>query len=170
MDSLSKRPTSREPLIRALVAFFIVALTLSGLSAIPIPWGARLLEAGFGPGTWPARLWPALGEWIGTIAMGIEATTTSYPFMFYGTDWLAFGHIVIAIAFLGPLRDPVRNVWVIEFGIIACALVIPWALAFGALRGIPFFWQIIDCSFGIGGLVVLLPTYWLIRTEIARAQ
>ena len=27
----------------------------------------------------------------------------------YGTDWLAFAHITIAVAFLGPLKDPVRN-------------------------------------------------------------
>ena len=32
--------------------------------------------------------------------------------------WLAFAHIVIAIAFVGPPRDPVRNVWVIELALI----------------------------------------------------
>jgi hypothetical protein len=86
--------------------------------------------------------------------------------MFYGTDWLAFAHIVIAIAFVGPLRDPVRNIWVVEFGLIACALVIPAALIFGPLRGIPFFWQLIDCSFGVGGFIPL----WVTRQQIVRLQ
>ncbi|SCF41963.1 hypothetical protein [Micromonospora mirobrigensis] len=34
--------------------------------------------------------------------------------MLYGTDWLAFAHLVLAVAFWGPLRDPVRNVWVVQ--------------------------------------------------------
>ena len=62
-------------------------------------------------------------------------------------DWLAFGHIVIAVAFLGAWRDPVGNRWLFDFGLIACVLVIPWALVFGALRGIPWWWRLIDCSF-----------------------
>ena len=78
-----------------------------------------------------------------------------YPFLFYGTDWLAFGHLVIAIVFLGPLRDPVRNIWVIEWGMIACVLVIPTAMLCGPIRGIPFWWRLIDCSFGIFGILPL---------------
>jgi hypothetical protein len=35
---------------------------------------------------------------------------------------------VIAIAFIGPWRDTVKNIWVIEFGMIACVLVVPFAL------------------------------------------
>jgi hypothetical protein len=76
--------------------------------------------------------------------------------MLYGTDWLAFGHFVIAIAFIGPMRDPVRNIWVIHFGIIACLLIIPYAFIFGAIRGIPIWWRLIDCSFGIFGVIPLL--------------
>jgi hypothetical protein len=82
--------------------------------------------------------------------------------MLYGTDWLAFAHVVIAIAFIGPLRDPVRNRWVIEFGMIACILIIPWGIIFGSIRGIPSFWSVIDFSFGILGLIPL----WLVRKYI----
>jgi integral membrane sensor domain MASE1 len=32
-------------------------------------------------------------------------------------------------------------------------MVIPYALVFGALRGIPFWWRLIDCSFGVFGFV-----------------
>lgn len=38
---------------------------------------------------------------------------------------------------------------------IACILVIPTALVCGPMRGIPFFWRLIDCSFGIVGIVPL---------------
>lgn len=102
-------------------------------------------------GTW----WPALAAWISRVHRGVTGTSQDYPFILYGTDWLAFGHLAIAIAFLGPLRDPVRNLWVVEFGMIVCVLVIPWALFFGPIRGIPFFWQLIDCSFGVVGIVPL---------------
>ena len=56
---------------------------------------------------------------------------------------------------LGPLRDPVRNIWVIEFGMIACLMVIPFALIMGPIRGIPPYWRLIDCSFGVVGIVPL---------------
>ncbi|MEN6577115.1 MAG: hypothetical protein ABFD90_12285 [Phycisphaerales bacterium] len=31
--------------------------------------------------------------------------------------------------------------------------MIPWALVFGPIRGIPLFWRMIDCSFGVVGIV-----------------
>jgi hypothetical protein len=40
--------------------------------------------------------------------------------------------------------------------ILACALVIPLALVAGAVRGIPFYWRLIDCSFGVFGVVPLV--------------
>jgi hypothetical protein len=64
--------------------------------------------------------------------------------------------LVIAIAFIGPLRDPVRNKWVLVFGVIACLGVFPLALVAGAIRGIPLYWRAIDCSFGLFGAIPLL--------------
>ncbi|HET9315800.1 MAG TPA: hypothetical protein VFQ51_09425, partial [Vicinamibacteria bacterium] len=78
------------------------------------------------------------------------------PFLSYGTDWLAFGHFMIALVFVGALQDPVRNRWLYLFGMIACALVLPFALGFGALRGIPFWWRLVDCCFGVFGFVPAL--------------
>lgn len=77
------------------------------------------------------------------------------PWLSYGTDWLAFAHLVIALVFVGPLRDPVKNIWVIHFGMIACIGVFPLAFIAGSIRGIPFFWQWVDCSFGVIGFVPL---------------
>jgi len=100
-------------------------------------------------------IFPALVQWIEKINQGVQNGYSHYPFLAYGTDWLAFGHIAIAIAFIGPLRDPVRNIWVVEFGMIACILIIPWTLIFGAIRNIPFFWQLVDMSFGIFEMIPL---------------
>jgi hypothetical protein len=80
---------------------------------------------------------PSLHSWLRRVHEGLVPTNESYPFMAYGTDWLAFAHLVIAIAFVGPLIDPVRNKWVLQFGVIACAGVIPLALIAGPIRGIP---------------------------------
>ncbi len=52
--------------------------------------------------------------------------------------------------------DPVRNKWVLVFGVIACAGVVPLAMIAGPIRGIPFYWRLIDSSFGIIGMIPLL--------------
>ncbi len=95
--------------------------------------------------------------WLIRVRNGLSDTYARYPWMAYGTDWLAFDHIVLAVLFIGPLRDPVRNLWVIEFGLIACVLVIPLTMICGPFRGIPFTWRLIDCSFGGVGFAVLWP-------------
>lgn len=145
--------------IRFILLFFIVALAISGITAVPLHWEIGILHNLFGEGSLIGSFLPPLAYWISFVYNALDHIARDYPFVSYGTDWLAFAHIVIAIAFLGPLRDPVRNIWVIEFGMIACLLVIPTALVFGSLRGIPFFWQLIDCSFGIIGLVPLYAAY-----------
>jgi len=57
----------------------------------------------------------------------LQDVNAKHPLLFYGTDWLAFGHFAIAIAFVGALRDPVRNRWLFDFGFIACVMVVPYA-------------------------------------------
>jgi hypothetical protein len=51
--------------------------------------------------------------------------------------------------------NPVRNVWVLQAGLFACALVVPLALVCGHIRQIPMGWRLIDCSFGVFGAVPL---------------
>ena len=102
-------------------------------------------------------------DWLLFVFKGMKTTYSNYPFFAYGTDWLAFAHIVIAISFIGPLKDPVRNIWVIQSGMIACVLIIPLALIAGEIRSIPFFWRLIDCSFGIFGIIPLYICYKYIK-------
>jgi hypothetical protein len=150
--------------IRHLLLFFIAALVLSGLTAFPLVWEIKLIYRFIGPDTAVGELWPALSAWIAQVHQGLLETDSKYPFLLYGTDWLAYAHLVIAIVFWGPLRDPVRNIWVVEFGMIACLLLIPVVVIFGPLRGIPPFWQILDCSFGVFGFFPL----WLVRRDTLR--
>ncbi len=110
-------------------------------------------------------------DWLHTVRTGIHRTWTEYPFIAYGTDWLAFAHLTIALAFWGPIRDPVRNVWVVRWGMMACAGIIPLALICGPLRGIPLWWSLIDMSFGVFGILPLLAAYrWIRRLERVSAE
>jgi hypothetical protein len=142
--------------IRLWLGFFVLALVLSGVTAFPLRWEVGILAAWLGEGTQAARLCPGLGWWISYVQQGLDASYGSYPFLAYGTDWLAFAHLIIAVAFWGPIKDPVKNIWVVDFGIIACLLVIPLALICGPLRGIPLYWRLIDCSFGVLGIIPLV--------------
>ena len=142
--------------IKALTWLFIVGLFLSGVTAIPLKWELDLMVDWFGlAGQTSATASSEISRWLLTVRDALHDVSAKHPFLFLGTDWLAFGHIVIAIAFVGALRDPVRNRWLFDFGLIACVLVVPYALAFGAIRGIPFWWRLIDCSFGIFGFIPL---------------
>lgn len=146
--------------IRALTWLFIIGLVVSGVTAIPLNWELDLLVNWFGLEVQSsANATSELGRWLLTAREALQDVNAKHPLLFYGTDWLAFGHFVIAIAFVGALRDPVRNEWLFTFGMIACGLVIPYALLFGAIRGIPVWWRLIDCSFGVVGFVPL----WLCR-------
>jgi len=150
--------------IRCLLVLFVVGLVLSGLTAVPLKIEVDTLNRLFGQGSSFGDFWPDMAAWISRVHVGISEVHQKYLFISYGTDWLAFAHIVIAIAFVGAIRDPVRNIWVIEFGMIACVLVFPLALIGGGFRGIPMFWRLIDCSFGVVGIVPL----WLARRYTQR--
>jgi len=146
--------------VRLFTWLFITGLVASGATAIPLNWELELLAKGFGlEGQTSTTATSEVGRWLLTAREALQDVNAKHPLLFYGTDWLAFGHFVIAIAFVGALRDPVRNMWLFTFGMIACVLVIPYALIFGAVRGIPFWWRLIDCSFGVFGFIPL----WLCR-------
>src|SRR5688572_22771485 len=100
MDRLRSR-------IRACTIFMIGGLVISGATAIPIPTEVALAESLLGEDL-EARgaIPPRAGAWLRTVRDAVENTAERAPLMFYGTDWLAFGHFAIALAFVGALRDP----------------------------------------------------------------
>lgn len=140
-----------KALIRRWLIFFIAGLTLSGITAFPIESELSFLVH--------KNASTGLQQWISTVYQAVKITNSRYPYLSYGTDWLAFAHIIIAIAFIGPLRNPVRNIWVLQFGMIACVLIIPLAFIAGPIRHIPIGWSFIDCSFGIVGIIPLYLCY-----------
>ncbi len=135
--------------IRRSLSVFIVLLILSGITAFPIETELEMLVK------WSASFPIGLKEWIDQVYFGVKETNLKFPFMAYGSDWLAFAHIVIAVFFIGPLKDPVRNSWVIKAGMISCLSVFVLAFTAGPIRSIPFWWQLIDSSFGLFGFLLL---------------
>jgi hypothetical protein len=147
---------------RALLAYrlslslFIAGLILSGLTAFPLLRELSLLCRWLGISDPTAyETLTGLHRWLAFVFFGIQKTYAAFPFVGYGTDWLAFGHFIIALFFIGPFRDPVRNAWVLRCGLVACAAVIPLALICGHVRQIPLEWRLLDCSFGILGAIPL---------------
>jgi hypothetical protein len=159
-----QQPTQQQLLSRTRVwiILFMGGMVLSGLTAFPIQWELELARDFM-------NYFPSnndLSRWYFKVYDGVTATWEKYPFIAYGTDWLGFAHLVIAAAFIGPLRDPVRNKWVIQFGMIACVMVPFLAFTAGSIRGIPFFWQLIDCSFAAFGFVPL----WICNKNIIKLE
>ncbi len=164
-DTLTQQHTNGLLLrFRIALGMFIAGLVVSGITAFPLEWELKVLTSVRGiPAGATAVSYSGLDAWLVTIRDGLQATYATHPWMAYGTDWLAFAHIGIAVFFMGPMVRPVRNVWVLWAGLIACALVLPLALICGPIRGIPFTWRLIDCSFGIGGAIPLLYCLNIVR-------
>ena len=141
---------------RWLTVAFIAGLVLSGLTAMPVQTqldiAVRFVDHG-----------SSIGAWLWRVRDAIERTGRDAPFLFYGYDWLAFGHIAIALAFIQAARDPMKHRWLYDYGLILCGLVIIWALSVGPFRGIPLGWRLIDCSFGVIGALPLAAAKWLVR-------
>jgi len=131
--------------VRVVLLLFSAGLILSGVTAMVPLEGLNMLYPLYGPGSFLHEAWPAMASWLSLVHEALSATYAIYPFLI-------------------AARDPLRNTWVVQFGIAACLLVLPHALIFGAIRGIPIFWRLIDTLFGIGGLILLLIIRATLRT------
>jgi hypothetical protein len=141
-----------QKIIKGWLLFFMIMMVLSGITAIPAEWELSFAVKFFDESS-------LVGNWLNDLYIAVKNTNKNYPYLFYGYDWLAFAHVVLAIVFIGPYKDLIKNKWVIEFGAIACLLIIPFALIAGYFRGIPIWWRLIDCSFGIFGIIPLSICY-----------
>jgi hypothetical protein len=134
---------------RSMIGLFIAGLVLSGLTAMPVQtqldWGVRFFDRSGG-----------VGGWLWRVRDAVEQINRDAPFIFYGYDWLAFGHIAIAIAVVQAYRDPVKHRWLLDYGLLLCGLVVVWAVSVAPFRGIPWGWVAFDCSFGLIGAIPLL--------------
>ncbi len=152
--------------IKILTWIFIVGIILSGITAFPIQTELNVLRFLWQDGTFIASTFPSLTNFLNHIDIAITETNKNYPQIFYGTDWLAFAHIIIGSAFIGVLRNPTKNIWVVEWAMLACIMVFPLAWICGPIREIPVYWRIIDCSFGVFGMIPL----WYIRKLILQLE
>lgn len=133
--------------VKALLVIYTFALIISGYTAMIIPEGLQI-GMKYIPSTWTT-----VYAWILYIHEAVEKMPRH---LLYGYDWLAFGHYAIAIAFYGTWKNPTQNRWVIQWAMIISIMIIPFAFLMGAIRDIPFWWQLIDCSFGVFSLILLI--------------
>ncbi len=89
--------------IKRLIAFFIIALLLSGATAIPIDKELSVLLKIFSNES-------LLHTWLEKVLLAYRHINIQYPFLLYGYDWHAFAHFILAILFVGPYRDPEKNI------------------------------------------------------------
>jgi hypothetical protein len=110
-----------------------------------------------------------LVNWWEEVLIAISDTCQKYPLVLYGYDWLGFAHWLIALAFFGPLRNPIKNQWVVEWGMMASGLTILMALIGERFRDIPFFWSVIDALIGVGAFIILWAcNRWINELKVLR--
>ncbi len=127
----------------------IVGLVLNGASAFALHTELNIILH------FDNMLPQSVYDWLFTVREAISDAELRNPFMLYGYDWLGFAHLFIAIAFLGPLKDPVKNEWVVKFGMIVSALTVFISLFYEQVREIPFFWSLIDAAIGLAAFIIL---------------
>ena len=136
--------------IRLLTILFMTVLVISGITAFPVYSELKVvIDSKFFPDD---SIWQ---QWLNRVWIGVKNTNEEYPFIFYGFDWLAYAHLIIAGLFIGVYVHPVRNRWIVQWAMISCIGVLPLALIAGTARGIPIYHILIDCSFGMLGLIPL---------------
>lgn len=156
---------------RLSLGLFIAGLVIAGLTAFPLAHELRLASSLLGIDD-PANHanYTGLRQWIAYVDHSIRKTYAAFPSAGYGTDWLAFAHLAVALFAVGPWRDPVRNQWTINCYLLTCVGVVPLALICGAIREIPVFWRLLDCAFGLLGAIPLLYCRAVGRELAARAS
>lgn len=154
--------------IQVCLVIVVVGLVVSGVTAFPLEAELRFASDVLARPPFAGVVPPEFASWVERVRDALIATNAQFPFLAYGTDWLAFAHLVIAVAFVGPLRDPVRNLWVTQWGVIACVGVIPLALIAGPIRGLPLGWTLIDLSFVVA--VIPLAIAWRLTRRLERLR
>ena len=107
--------------IRIWLGLFVAGLLIAGITAFPLEWEASMVSRWLhGSGAWAGTAFPALRAWLDEAARGFAVSHRLYPWLAYGTDWLAFGHITIAVALsfgvigISPLFLAYQHIRVLE--------------------------------------------------------
>ena len=143
---------------RISLGFFIGGLLLSGFLVFAFEPETAFLNRLFGinAGVDPTSFFYQPRLFISSLHYIVHDTYMRYPVLGYNTDWLGFGHFVIAAFFVLPFLNPVRYRALLHVGLVACGGVIVVALISGSIHHILFFWTALDCILGIAGAIPLL--------------
>jgi hypothetical protein len=148
---------------KRMLGLIVFGLVVSGVTIWPaVPELKMVVRIVWGNGESTG----VLHDFLLKAVKGLESVEANYPFMLYAHDWLAFAHIVLAILFAGAIRDPVRNVWIVQCGLIMCALVPVLAGICIPIRGLPLVWFWVDFSFAPAAALPL----WIALRDIRRAE
>jgi hypothetical protein len=151
--------------IKAAIIITIIGLLLNGISALPLRTELDVLLSQ------PEHLPKFLLDWWTYVRQGVYETSDKYNFMRYGFDWLSFAHLMIAIAFIGPLRNPIKNQWVVKWGMIVAASSIVMAFGWERMRDIPVWWSFIDAGISYVAFVVLwFCNRWIEKLKVISAE
>lgn len=135
--------------IRIAIMIVMTGLIISGVTAFPLLHELNFISRLLAGDSMDPAGHSGFTGWILLVREGLENTYQRYPFIAYGTDWLAFAHLMIAAFFVLPWCDPVRYEGVLRVGIFCSLMILPLTFICGPIRGIPFWWSVIDSSFGI---------------------
>jgi hypothetical protein len=138
--------------VRAMLGFVAGGLFISGVTIWP--WELELtLAISILDGL---AVFEPLRALLQELLSDMLALREKDSFVLYIADWLAFAHLILTALFLMAIRDPVRNILVVRFGIL-CSLSVPLlAVTCVPLRGIPLFWILVDSSFALCAIPLLL--------------
>lgn len=149
--------------IRIYLILFLLAFLFSLHTIVFVEIETELLAKYVGHGTFMEEFCPSISAWIEHLNLAVSETYSSYPVIAYCMDWLVYVWVVFAIFLLGSIKDPVKNVWIIQVFMVACCLGFILPFIVGPIRDIPIFWRFVDASYGLVGLLFLLLPYRLIR-------
>ena len=150
------RPANLLIRIRMVLTLAISCLILGSLATFAAPHSIAVVLAVFRrfdlatPATSHALMW------LRHIQLQLGRDSHRHPMLHYGADLFAFVELAFALVLISPLRNPVRNQWVIQSGILACCCLIPFALILGPWHGLPMAWRIVSCVVALCGIAPLM--------------
>ena len=150
--------------IRIYLVIFFLGILFSLHTVLFVEVETAFFVKHLGPGTAMEQKLPIVSEWIENLYISVKETYTNYPAIAYCMDWLSYACVVFAIFMIGAIKDPVKNIWIIQAYMLACLLAAALPFIAGPFREIPIFWRFLDGSLGVIGFFVLLMPYKLTKS------
>lgn len=158
---MDQKKTLRK--IQIYLFLFFLGILFGLQTVVFVEIETDFLARHFGQGSFIEDMLPYVSSWIEKMNHDVTQTYERYPVMAYCMDWLSYACLVFALFIIGAIKNPVKNIWIIQAYMIACILAAILPFMVGPFRGIPLFWRFIDGSFGAIGFILLIIPYHLIK-------